>query len=80
MNLREDKHWSYGAGSVLQGARAQRLFLAYSSVQGDKTADTVAEILSGDQRHARREARALPKSSKKSSSSRFSSFPARMKR
>jgi zinc protease len=46
MNLREDKHWSYGAGSLLQGARAQRLFLAYSSVQGDKTADTVAEILS----------------------------------
>ena len=45
MNLREDKHWSYGAGSLLQGARAQRLFLAYSSVQGDKTADTVAEIL-----------------------------------
>ena len=27
-------------------ARAQRLFLAYSSVQGDKTAETVAEILS----------------------------------
>jgi zinc protease len=45
MNLREDKHWSYGAGSLLQGARAQRLFLAYSSVQGDKTAETVAEIL-----------------------------------
>ena len=45
MNLREDKHWSYGAGSLLQGGRAQRLFLAYSSVQGDKTADTVAEIL-----------------------------------
>ncbi|HEY6988684.1 MAG TPA: pitrilysin family protein [Bryobacteraceae bacterium] len=45
MNLREDKHWSYGAGSLLQGARAQRLFLAYSSVQADKTADTIAEIL-----------------------------------
>jgi len=45
MNLREDKHWSYGAGSLLQGARAQRLFLAYSSVHADKTADTIAEIL-----------------------------------
>ena len=45
MNLREDKHWSYGAGSLLHGARAQRLFLAYTSVQGDKTADSVAEIL-----------------------------------
>jgi zinc protease len=46
MNLREDKHWSYGAGSVLYGARAQRPFLAYASVQGDKTAASVAEILS----------------------------------
>ena len=46
MNLREDKHWSYGAGSVLYAARAQRPFLAYASVQGDKTADSIAEILS----------------------------------
>jgi zinc protease len=45
MNLREDKHWSYGAGSVLYGARAQRPFLAYASVQGDKTADSISEIL-----------------------------------
>jgi zinc protease len=45
MNLREDKHWSYGAGSLLYGARAQRPFLAYASVQGDKTADSIAEML-----------------------------------
>ncbi len=45
MNLREDKHWSYGAGSVLYAARAQRPFLAYASVQGDKTADSIAEIM-----------------------------------
>ncbi len=45
MNLREEKHWSYGAGSVLYGAKAQRPFLAYSSVQGDKTAESIAEIL-----------------------------------
>jgi zinc protease len=45
MNLREDKHWSYGAGSVLYGACAQRPFLAYASVQGDKTADSISEIL-----------------------------------
>lgn len=45
MNIREDKHWSYGAGSVLYGARAQRPFLAYASVQGDKTADSIAEML-----------------------------------
>ncbi len=45
MNLREDKHWSYGAGSVLYAARAQRPFLAYASVQGDKTADSIREML-----------------------------------
>ncbi len=45
MNLREDKHWSYGAGSVLYAARGQRPFLAYASVQGDKTADSIREIL-----------------------------------
>jgi zinc protease len=46
MNLREDKHWSYGAASLLYGAKAQRPYLAYASVQGDKTADTVSEMLS----------------------------------
>ena len=45
MNIREDKHWSYGAGSILYGARAQRPFLAYASVQGDKTADSISEML-----------------------------------
>ncbi len=45
MNLREDKHWSYGAASVLYGARGQRPFLAYASVQGDKTAEAVAEMV-----------------------------------
>jgi len=45
MNLREDKHWSYGAGSILYGAKAQRPFFAYASVQGDKTADSIAEML-----------------------------------
>jgi zinc protease len=45
MNLREEKHWSYGAASILYGAQAQRPFLAYASVQGDKTADSIVEIL-----------------------------------
>jgi zinc protease len=45
MNLREEKHWSYGAGSVLYGAKAQRPFFAYASVQGDKTADSITEML-----------------------------------
>ena len=46
MNLREEKHWSYGAASVLYAARAQRPFLAYASVQGDKTANSISEMLS----------------------------------
>jgi len=45
MNLREEKHWSYGAASLLYGARAQRPFIAYASVQADKTADSISEML-----------------------------------
>jgi len=44
MNLREDKHWAYGAGSVLIGAEAQRPFLAYAPVQTDKTKESMAEV------------------------------------
>jgi zinc protease len=44
MNLREDKHWTYGAGSIIWDAAAQRPFFVYSSVQTDKTADALAEI------------------------------------
>jgi predicted Zn-dependent peptidase len=45
MNLREDKHWAYGAGSFLSNAIGQRPFLMYAPVQTDKTAQSVAEIL-----------------------------------
>ncbi len=44
MNLREDKHWSYGARSFAYDARGQRPFLAYAPVQTDKTAEAIAEI------------------------------------
>src|SRR4030095_17206224 len=44
MNLREDKHWTYGAGSFLWPARGQRMFLAYAPVQTDKTKESVVEI------------------------------------
>ncbi len=44
MNLREAKHWSYGARSLLVGARGQRPFLAYAPVQWDKTAESMQEI------------------------------------
>jgi zinc protease len=44
MNLREDKHWSYGAGSIILPAQGQRMYITYSSVQMDKTADSIAEV------------------------------------
>jgi len=44
MNLREDKHWSYGALSILVGARGQRPFIVYSSVQTDKTKESMIEM------------------------------------
>lgn len=44
MTLREEKHWSYGAGSVLVGARAQQPFFIYTSVQTDKTAQAMQVI------------------------------------
>ncbi|MCW5579662.1 MAG: insulinase family protein, partial [Dokdonella sp.] len=45
MNLREDKHWAYGAGSFLSSAIGQRPFMLYAPVQTDKTAPSLAEIL-----------------------------------
>jgi zinc protease len=44
MNLREDKHWSYGANSFLAGARGQRPFIILAPVQADKTKEAIAEI------------------------------------
>ena len=45
MNLREDKHWSYGAFTTLVGARGQRPFLAMAPVQSDKTKESLAEMV-----------------------------------
>jgi zinc protease len=44
MNLREDKHWSYGAGSFLWSAKGQRPFIAYGPVQTDKTKESMIEM------------------------------------
>ena len=44
MNLREDKHWSYGAGSFLVDARGQRPYIFYGPVQTDKTKESMQEI------------------------------------
>jgi zinc protease len=44
MNLREDKHWSYGARTVLRDARSQRPFYAIAPVQTDKTKESLVEM------------------------------------
>jgi zinc protease len=44
MNLREDKHWSYGSGSFLRNARGQRPFLVSAPVQSDKTKEAIIEV------------------------------------
>ena len=44
MNLREAKHWSYGAYSALIDARGERPFIVYAPVQTDRTAQAMQEI------------------------------------
>lgn len=45
MNLREDKHWSYGAGSFIQDNQGPDVFITSTSVQTDKTKESMVEIL-----------------------------------
>ncbi|MGH8153880.1 MAG: M16 family metallopeptidase [Rhodanobacteraceae bacterium] len=45
MNLREDKHWAYGAFSFSPNAIGQRPFAMYAPVQTDKTAPSAEEVL-----------------------------------
>lgn len=45
MNLREDKHWSYGAGSRFSNTKQQSQYTVYTSVQTDKTKESLIEIL-----------------------------------
>jgi predicted Zn-dependent peptidase len=44
MNLRETKHWSYGARSSLPDTLAQRPWLLSAPVQTDKTVDSIREL------------------------------------
>jgi zinc protease len=44
MNLREDKHWSYGAYSFILDTRGERPLLAYAPVQSDKTRESLQEL------------------------------------
>src|SRR4030095_16756128 len=45
MNLREDKHWSYGVRSVLVDARGPRPYFVIAPVQTDKTKEALTEII-----------------------------------
>ncbi len=44
MNLRETRHWSYGARTLISETRGERPLLAYAPVQKDRTADAIREI------------------------------------
>jgi len=44
MNLREDKHWSYGARSSASNTLGQRPWIAVAPVQIDKTAEALREM------------------------------------
>jgi len=45
MNLREDKHWAYGASTFMSDTKGQGPMLFFAPVQTDKTAPSVAEVL-----------------------------------
>src|SRR6202158_3472743 len=45
MNLREDKHWSYGVGSRISPARGQGVIFSSSPVQTDRTRESIQELL-----------------------------------
>ncbi|MBT3584915.1 MAG: insulinase family protein, partial [Halobacteriovoraceae bacterium] len=45
MNLREDKHWAYGAFTFMKAAVGQRPFFVYAPVQSDKTGASIKELL-----------------------------------
>ncbi len=44
MNLREDKHWSYGAGSADIATKGPGFFTGYAPVQTDKTKESIQEM------------------------------------
>ncbi|MHC1738919.1 MAG: M16 family metallopeptidase [Ignavibacteriaceae bacterium] len=44
MNLREEKHWSYGSGSMFFTSKGQMPFLIFAFIQGDKTKESIQEI------------------------------------
>lgn len=45
LNLREDKHWTYGAGAFIKESIGSRPFVTYTQVQIDKTKESIEEII-----------------------------------
>jgi zinc protease len=45
MNLREDKHWSYGSFAAMPAARGQRPYFSVAPVQTDKTKESLSELV-----------------------------------
>jgi len=45
MNLREDKHWSYGVRTIMPATRGQRPYISVSAVQTDKTKESMVELV-----------------------------------
>ena len=45
MNLREDKHWSYGSFSFMIDAKGPSFFAGYAPVQTDKTKESFVELM-----------------------------------
>lgn len=45
MNLREEKHWSYGAGARFYDTQNDAVYSATTSVQTDKTKESMVEVL-----------------------------------
>ena len=45
MNLREDKHWSYGVRASLPASLGQGIYMSSSPVQTDKTSESLKELV-----------------------------------
>jgi len=45
LNIREDKHWSYGVRSGLMDTRGQRPLFVMAPVQTDKTKESIQEVI-----------------------------------
>jgi len=60
MNLREDKHWAYGAYSFTSDALGPRPWIAFAPVQIDRTADALKELDREIRQYARGEAPPTP--------------------